>query len=326
MTQNPLLLALVPAVFITTSCATSPHEPNETYILVTANTKIPYWQDALAGLNRAGAELKVKVRMTGPETYDPKAERDAFLNAVQQKPTGILISVTDASLLSTDIDNALHQEVPVITIDADAPDSGRLLFIGTDNYNAGRLGGQLIVKLLDGKGNVVMFSYPNQTNLMDRQNGYESVFGAYPAIKVMPAVNIKGDPTVAFDTAKQLLEGKAKVDAFVCLEAVACPEVGEVVNRANLGGKIKIVAMDTDQRTINWIQKGVISATIAQKPFTMAYWGTKLLDDIHHHPPGPLTESFARNSFARLPTFVDTGTFIVDQGNASSLVQQNQGR
>ena len=130
MTQNPLLLALVPAVFIATSCATSPHEPNETYILVTANTKIPYWQDALAGLNRAGAELKVKVRMTGPETYDPKAERDAFLNAVQQKPTGILISVTDASLLSTDIDNALHQEVPVITIDADAPDSGRLLFIG----------------------------------------------------------------------------------------------------------------------------------------------------------------------------------------------------
>jgi ABC-type sugar transport system substrate-binding protein len=75
---------------------------------------------------------------------------------------------------------------------------------------------------------------------------------------------------VAFDIAKQLIDSKAKVDAFVCLEAVACPEIGEIVSRANMTGKVKIVAMDTDQRTLTWIQKGVISATIAQKPYTMA--------------------------------------------------------
>ena len=35
-------------------------------------------------------------------------------------------------------------------------------------------------------------------------------------------------------------------------------------------GKVKIVAMDTDPGTVDWIKKGVISATIAQKPYTMA--------------------------------------------------------
>ena len=114
------------------------------------------------------------------------------------------------------------------------------------------------------------------------------------------------------------------MDAFVCLEAVACPEIGDVVNRANLSSKIKIVAMDTDQRTLTWIQKGVISATIAQRPYTMAYYGTKLLDDLHHHPPASLTENFSQHSFSPLPTFVDTGTFIVDKNNANAFMQENQ--
>jgi ABC-type sugar transport system substrate-binding protein len=46
-------------------------------------------------------------------------------------------------------------------------------------------------------------------------------------------------------------------------------------------GKVTIMAMDTDQRTLNWIQQGLIAATIAQKPYTMAYFGAKVLDDLH---------------------------------------------
>jgi ribose transport system substrate-binding protein len=181
-----------------------------------------------------------------------------------------------------------------------------------------------VVKLLAGKGNVVIFTMPNQSNLNERLHGYQNAFDGHPAIKISQIVDIKGDPTVAFDTAKQLIDSKQKVDAFVCLEAIACPEVGEVVNRSNLGGKVTIVAMDADQRTLTWIQKGVISATIAQKPYTMAYFGVKLLDDLHHHPPASLTANFSQNSFSPLPTFVDTGTFIIDKDNANTFVQQNQ--
>jgi ribose transport system substrate-binding protein len=324
MTNYPFVLCASLAAFLMASCAAPPHQPNETYMLVAANTKISYWQTAAAGLSRAAAEMKVKSEVVGPEKYDPQAERDDFVAAVHRKPSGILISAANADLLTSDINSALQQGIPVITIDSDAPASKRLLFIGTDNYSAGRLGGQLLVKLLGNKGNVVMFTYPNQLNLTERQHGYEGVLEGHPGIKVTQAIDIKGDPAVAFDTAKQLIDSKAKVDAFVCLEAVACPEIGEIVNRANLGGKITILAMDTDQRTLAWIQKGVISATIGQRPYTMAYFGTKLLDELHHHPPASLTENFARQSFSPLPTFVDTGAFIVDKDSASTYIQENQ--
>jgi ribose transport system substrate-binding protein len=236
------------------ACAPQVHESNERYVLVAAHTRIPYWQEAFAGLRRAGAEMHVKVDMVGPERYDPKGEQEAFQEAVADKASGILISPADPNLMATDIDSALQQGIPVLTIDSDAPKSRRPFFIGSDNYAAGRLGGQLLVKLLGGKGNVVVFTYPGQANLMERRQGYQSVFENYPDIKVTQAVDIQGEPAIAYQTAKQLLTSKAQINAFVCLEAVACPEVGEAVKDTNATGKVTIMAMDTDQRTLNWIQ------------------------------------------------------------------------
>ncbi|HEX4169442.1 MAG TPA: substrate-binding domain-containing protein [Bryobacteraceae bacterium] len=318
-----IISAVIPAALLClSSCAGSPHEPTEKYILVADNTKIPYWQLAVRGLNHATAEMKVKSELQGPDGHDPQGEHDAFKRAVAEKPSGILISVSDASLLGTDINAAIDQGIPVITIDADAPDSKRVFFVGTDNYNAGLLGGKLASKLLNGKGNVVIYTIPGQNNLKDRLQGYEAAFADHTDVKIMQTVDMNGNSDVAFDSAKKLLDSKAKVDAFICLEALACPAVADVVNRANMSSKVKIVAMDTDPGTIEWINKGVISATIAQKPFTMAYYGTKLLDDVHHHPAKPLSANWAENVYSPYPTFVDTGAFVVNKDNVASLSQQ----
>jgi ribose transport system substrate-binding protein len=322
MTNRRLVLGTMLASFALTSCASLPHDPQETYILVTTNTRIPYWQAALHGLNRAGSEMKVRVAMVGPPRYDAKAEREDLQTAIHDKPSGILISAADPDLVTADIDSALQQGIPVITIDSDAPASKRLFYIGSDNYKLGKQGGDLLVQLLGGKGNVVMFTYPRQHNLVERQHGYESAFEGHPQLQVNQAVDIQGDPAIAYKTAKQLLGTKAKVDAFVCLEAVACPQVGDVVNEAKMTGKVTILAMDTDRSTLKWIQQGVISATIAQKPYTMAYLGVKWLDDLHHHRPTSLTADFAQDASSRLPSSVDTGTLIVDKQNVSRFLEQ----
>jgi ribose transport system substrate-binding protein len=313
------------AVISMSDCGAAAHEPTEKYILVAANIKLPYWQGVVSGLNRAASEMKVKSELAGPDTYDPQGEHNEFQRAVAQKPAGIMVSAADAKVLGPDIDSALGQGIPVITVDSDAPNSKRLLFVGTDNYNAGSLGGRLVAKQLNGKGSVAIFTMLPQANLHERLQGYQSVFQAHPGIKVTETIDIKGDAPTAFDNARRILEAKSnKVDAIVCLEAIACPEVGEVVNRENMAGKVTIVAMDTDQRTLDWIQKGVISATIAQKPFTMGYYGCKVLDDLHHHKPNPLTANWGQNPFSPIPTFVDTGTSMIDKGNLDAFKQQQQ--
>ncbi len=258
--------------------------------------------------------------MAGPDKYDPRAQHEEFQRVLAKKPAGILLSAADPELVKSDIQAAIAQGVPVITIDSDAPGRRRLFFIGTDNYKAGMMGGQVAAKQLSGKGAVIIFSMPEQVNLKERLHGYQDAFAAYPQIKIAGVIGIHGNPTVAFDKTTELIEkAKTTPDAFVCLEAIACAEVADVPDRKNVKGKV-VVAMDTDDRTLLAIQKGSITATIAQKPYTMAYFGLRVLDDPAHHKLTPLDANFAQDSRSPVPVFVDTGATLIDRGNVESFL------
>ena len=248
----------------------------------------------------------------------------AFQKAVQQKPTGILISVADANLMKTDIDQAIAAGIPVITMDSDAAESKRLFFIGTNNYEAGLAGGQRLAKELHGKGNVVFFSMPEQPNLQERLRGYRVAFETSPGIKVARVVDIQGDPRVAFDNATAIIgKERDKVDAFVCLEAQAGKEIATVLSNNGVKNKV-VLAMDTDPDTLEWIRKGVIAATISQKPYSMAYVGVMMLDHLYHHKIGKLDNDWATNSFAPIPAFVDTGSSLIDKSNVDAFLQERK--
>jgi len=310
------------ALMCLAGCSKSAHSPTENYVLIATNIKIPYWQAAAAGLRQAATELQVRWEMVGPETYNPQGQHEEFQRVLgrQAKPTGILVSASDAELMKADIDAAIDQGIPVIAIDSDSPSSKRLFFIGTDNYRAGIMGGEIAVKRLQGKGNVVVLTIPGQANLAQRLRGYQDAFASSPQIKIVQTVDMKGTPSIAFDATKEIVSaGKLKVDAFVCLEAQGCTEVAEVLDRSSLTDKI-VVAMDTDQDTLERLRKGTISATIGQKPFTMAYIGLKMLDDLNHHKPASLTANWAQDSSSPVPSFVDTGATLVTQENVDTFL------
>ena len=292
----------------------SHHDNSERYILVTVNSKLPYWQAARAGLEKAAAQYGVKSDVRGPETYDPDAEVQDFRGAAALKPAGILVSVADATKMKPAIDEAMSAGIPVITIDSDAPDSKRLYFIGTNNLQAGQMGGQRVVDKLHGKGNVVFYTMP-QPNLEQRLKGYKDVFADHPGIKIVEVFNIKGDSGNAFDRTTHYLGDKSgeKIDAFICLEASAGKDVAEALKRQNATDRL-VMAMDVDEATLEGIKTGNIDATIAQKPYTMAYYGMKCLDDLHHNPID-LKKDYAWDSFSPVPAFVDTGVSLVDKIN-----------
>jgi ribose transport system substrate-binding protein len=293
----------------------SRHDSNETYIFVANKIQLPYWQQAAAGFTASAAQLKVHSKIVGPTSYDPKAEQAAFEQAIREKPAGILVHVAEPALLTLDIDQAIAAGIPVITLDADAPASKRLFFIGTNNVEAGFMGGQRLAQLLKEKGNVVFFTISEQNNLSDRLRGYRQALVKYPQIHVIRIVDIGGNPDIASNTVAEILaQHPGEVDAFVCLEAQAGRNVAIALNERHVQNKI-VLAMDADPDTLDWIDKGVISATIAQKPYTMTMVGLRVLDDLHHYPPSRLTDTWSQDSFAPIPAFIDTGSDIIDKSN-----------
>ncbi len=301
------------------------HSKSEQYYLIATNIKLPYWQTAGAGFAKAAAEYGVTAEMRGPNTFDPQGEVNEFKAVVARKPAGILVSVANSSLMAPEIDAAVAAGIPVITMDSDSPESKRLYFIGTNNLEAGRLGGHRLAAKLNGKGNVVFFTNPGQPNLDERMKGYKDVFAMYPGIKVVDVFDIKGDPATAMDKAKEYLAraGADRVDALVSLESASGREVAEAVKRALAGDRL-LMSMDVDEATLQLVKDGSVDSTISQKPYSMAFLGLKGLDDIHHYPIKPLAQDYGLDPFAPFPAFIDTGVSLVDRSNVEAILTRRE--
>ena len=296
------------------SCTKPYHEQNESYVFVATNVNLPYWQNAQTGFMDAAKALGVKAELVGPPGYQPNAELGMFRRALEQNPAGICLSAGKPEIFQAEIDQAIAQGIPVICVDADVPRSRRLLYIGTDNVKAGRESLQRMATLLSDKGSIAVVTIQGQHNLDDRVSGVADALRNFPALKLTKILDDKGDARNAFDQVSELLQKKEKVNGIICLEATGGSGAADALHRLNLEGKLPIVAFDDDPETLEWIERGAIAATIAQKPYVMSYYGLKFLDDLHHNAVHQFTDW--RTALAPpMPSFVDTGTVVVDKNN-----------
>jgi ribose transport system substrate-binding protein len=300
MLRKRISFALLAAVLPLLAGCTR-HSKSEQYYLIATNTAVPYWKTAADGFAAAGVEYGVSVDTRGPAGLNPQAEVDEFRAMVARKPAGILVSVANAKLMTPEIDAAITAGIPVITVDSDAPESKRLYFIGTNNLEAGRLGGRLLTAKLNGK------------------------FATFPGIKVVEVFDIKADPGSALDQAGVYLgrTGTAKIDAFVCLDSRSGSNVAEAFKRRSATDRL-LITMDTDIDTLQLVGDGTIDSTISQKPYTMAFLGLKALDDIHHYPVKALDGDYGLDPYSPFPAFINTGVALVDKTNLDPILKKEE--
>ena len=314
--RKTVLAAAALAAFVMAACAPEYHEKEERYVFVASNVNLPYWQEAQAGLTDAAKQMGVKAEMTGPDKFDPVGQLAALQQAVASKPAGILISVTKPDLMQNTINAAIAQGIPVITVDSDAPNSKRVMFVGTDNVRAGQESAKRMADILKGQGQVVVISVPGQLNMDQRLQGVNDTLKKFPGIKIVQTIDDKGDPRVANDNMSALLKTKAKIDGIICLEASGGSGAAEALHRLDV--KIPIVGFDKDPETLDWIDRDGITATVTQKPYVMAYYALKFADDLHHNAVHDFKD-WRTSPAPPMPEFVDTGTATVDKNNLKAF-------
>ncbi len=302
------------------------HSKNERFYMIATAIKITYFQTAWAGFSKAAEKYGVTAELRGTGGFDSRAEASAFREVVALKPSGILVQVVNRAMMAPEIDAAIAAGIPVITFDSDAPTSHRLFFIGTNNRGAGLLGGKRVATKLNGKGNVVFFTIAGWLNLEERLKGYQEAFEGYPGINVVDVFDMKGDSSLAMHKAEEYLArtGPAKIDAMVCLESMSGMDVGGAFKRLGAKGTL-LMGMDADVGTLKLVKDGTIDATIAQKPYTMAFLGLKALDEAYHYPARPLGRDYRLDPFSPFPAFVDTGVTLVDKSNVDAVLKNESG-
>lgn len=306
-------LVLIGAMLIA-SCAKPYHEKYEHYVFVATNIDLPYWQEANAGFMDAAKALGVRAELVGPTGYQPNAELLQFREVVERQPAGICLSAGKPEIFQADIDKAIAQGIPVICVDADVPGSKRLQYIGTDNFKAGRESLKQMAELVGRSESIAVITISGQRNLDDRVAGIADALKNFPGMHLAKILDDQGDARTAFDLTSDLVQKKEKIAGIICVEATGGSGAAGALHRFNLEGKLPIVAFDGDPETLDWIDRGAIAATVTQKPYVMSYYGLKFLDDLHHNAVHQFKDW--RTALAPpVPTFVDTGTLIVDKNN-----------
>ena len=173
--------------------------------------------------------------------------------------------------------NETAKKVPVITIDSDAPDTDRLLYIGADNKAAGRQAGELMKKALPQGGKIMVF-----VGKKDVQNARERFDGLKEAlqgskIEIIDLMTDDNDHVKAKDNAVEAIEKHPDLAGMIGLWSYNGPAILTAVTNAKKIGKIKIVCFDEAQETLDGIKEGAIFATVAQQPFEYGYQAVQIL-------------------------------------------------
>jgi ribose transport system substrate-binding protein len=297
-----------------TAVVSESDKSNQLYIQVSALGNMDYFYDHKMGMQKAGEELGVKTEYVGPAEYDMTAMVSAFEQAIAKRPQGIVVVGFEDSLNSI-VDKAIDAGIPVVTVDADLPNSKRLAFVGTGNTNAGRAGAEKLAQEIGGKGKVAIMTKPGQSNLEERVAGYREVLATYPGIEVVQIADTQSDSVVSAQAAAALLQKFPDLAGIGCVEAAGGAGAATAVKEAGLAGKVKIISMDRGNDVIAAIEEGTITASVAQQTALMPYYATQILINLVNSNVNISSDNNAAGVLG-IPQVVDTGSIIVDASNA----------
>ena len=161
--------------------------------VILQSTETPTMQIVRAGVQRAAEELAgsgVELVLRDFQGLDTELMLEYIEELVSAGVQGIALSTDTAPEVRQCIDELHAQGIPVITLNADAPGSKRLCFIGMDNYRAGQTAACLLRLMLPEGGKVLpLAGHLNNTAHNNRLNGF------LDAIKAENTLNIS---TLAF--------------------------------------------------------------------------------------------------------------------------------
>src|SRR3954466_2645253 len=110
------------------------------------NNASEFWKIAAAGVHKYEKEANVQVDIKMPPNGKTEEQNGYLENLVSQGYNGIAVSVIAPNDQVGAI-NKTAKKTNVITFDSDAAKSNRLLYIGTNNFEAGKALGAKIIQL-----------------------------------------------------------------------------------------------------------------------------------------------------------------------------------
>ncbi|NWQ41922.1 sugar-binding protein [Bacillus sp. EB106-08-02-XG196] len=239
-----------------------------------------YWRLVGEGAKKTETEHDVFVNYEGPKRTDSDEQLKLLDKAIAAKVDGIIVQAQNDQFTPM-INKAVGAGIPVITIDMDAKDSLRNAYIGTDNYLAGQLAGEALVKDTGGKATIgiITASFDNVDH-QQRVKGFKDIVGRYEGIKIAA---IKESNVSRIDTeqkAYRMLTEYPNITAFYGTSSYNGMGIVAAAESLKRQDDMYVITFDSIEENIQLLENGAIDAIVEQLPFKMGALSTEIMLDI----------------------------------------------
>ena len=246
--------------------------------LVVSTLNNPYFVSLADGAKAKARELGYNLVVLDSQN-DTAKELSNVEDALNQNVKALLLNPVDSAAARAAVREAEAQKVPVLTLDRSAKGVTVTSHIASDNVAGGKLAGELIVKALNGKGNVVeLQGQPGTDAARDRSTGFRQALAAAPGLKIVASQPANFDRTQGLNVMENILQAHPKVDALFAADDEMALGAIKAIQAARL--KVVVVGFDGTPDAIAAVKNGTMVATIAQQPSLIGSLGVEEADKV----------------------------------------------
>jgi ribose transport system substrate-binding protein len=289
--------------------AASPQKPVK--LAFVTNNASEFWKIAAAGIRKYEHESKVQVDLKMPPNGTTEEQNQLLENLTSQGYDGIAVSAIAPSDQVPVLDQVAAKS-KLITFDSDAPKSKRLLYIGTNNYEAGKaLGGQIVQLLPKGGKMAVFVGTLSADNAAQRLKGISDAIAGH-SIEIVDRREDNTDRAKARSNVEDIINAHSDLNLVAGLWSYNGPAIAAAIEALGKKGKVLAAVFDEEEGTLNAIASGVISVTVVQKPFQFGYLSSQWLHDL---------ATGGEAALQRIPPthVIDTGVEVITSANVAEF-------
>ena len=275
------------------------------------NNASDFWKIAQAGVRKYEDEGKVQVDFKQPPNGTTEEQNQIIENLVSQGYDAIAVSAIAPADQVGPLNRAA-EKTKLITFDSDSPTSNRLLYIGTNNFEAGKVLGQQIVKLLPQGGKMAVFvGTLSADNAAQRLKGIEDAIKG-KNIEIVDKREDNTDRNKARSNVEDILNARPDLNLVCGLWSYNGPAIAAALEGSGKKGKVLAAVFDEEDGTLRGIENGTIQVTVVQKPFQFGYLSSKWMHDL-------ASKGDAAKTAIPAEKVVDTGVEVVDKSNVADF-------
>jgi ribose transport system substrate-binding protein len=173
---------------------------------------------------------------------------------ISKRVNAIILSPVDSKGVRAAVLKARQAGIPVITVDIAAQGVEVAAHVATDNFAGGVKAGELMAKVLGGKGRVAIIDYPTVQSVIDRVAGFKKALAAFPAMRI---VTIQPGITraEALATAQNILQAHPDLDGIFGFGDDAALAAVLAAKSAGMANHVKVVGFDGMQEARNAVDR-----------------------------------------------------------------------